>query len=368
MPELAAAEAALQRLSEERATAETQEGVDDGNIVAAPVASRLLGADTTGLEATVKLEMSSVPTSLVHLFDANRQPLLSYGLRNTAANKTKRLRLTAWVEGYSARAVETVELKAKQVVTIGQFPTFFPDRLATVTELTRATLNVEVEDLDQKIELHRTIPIWLLARTTAPLQVKNPSTGKWEDLTPYLGTFVTPNAPEIMRYLRTAADKHPEKRLVGYQVDEAGVRSQVKAIYESLATTGVVYINSIIDFTPEVGSANQRVRLPSEALRDRQANCIDGTLLMASLLEAASLNPAIVIIPGHASLAWETNRGSDTWHYVETTMIASHSFEDACGVGEDTASKWKAAAGTDPAMFKRCSMRELRAKGITPLE
>ena len=50
---------------------------------------------------------------------------------------------------------------------------------------------------------------------------------------------------------------------------------------------------------------------------------------MASLLEAASLQPAIVLVPGHAFVAWETWEGTDEWDYLETTMIASHDFEAA---------------------------------------
>jgi hypothetical protein len=366
IPELSAAETELQGLSDERAAVETREGVDDGRIVSAAPASRLLGPDTTGIDAKVELRMTSVPTSLVHLFNASDRPLVSYELTNTVNNTTKRLRLVAMVEGYSARAVDTVELKGLVPTKLTQLPTFFPDRMSIVNELTRATVNVKIQDLDAKTELHKTIPVWLLARTTAPLQVKDPASGKWQDLTPYLGAYVTPNAPAIMSYLRTAADKQTEKRLVGYQVGEPEVVSQVKAVYEALAASGIVYVNSTIDFTPERGSANQRVRLPREALQDREANCIDGTLLMASLLEAISLNPAIVIIPGHAFLAWETWLNSGTWRYVETTMMSTDTFEAACQVAEDTAAKWIAAAGDKD--FKRRSLRDLRAQGITPLE
>ncbi len=50
---------------------------------------------------------------------------------------------------------------------------------------------------------------------------------------------------------------------------------------------------------------------------------------MASLLEAASLQPAIVLVPGHAFVGWETWEGTDEWDYLETTMIATHDFDAA---------------------------------------
>jgi hypothetical protein len=369
MPELLAAERTLQQRSDARAAAERAEGVDDGQIVRMANESNLLGPATTGLNVTVELRMSSIVTSIVHLFEPKQQPLVSFRIVNSKAD-TKRLKLVTYVEGFSARAVETIEVEHLVPADAVQLPTFFPDALAKLTELTRATVNVEVQDLDAKTEVHRTIPVWLLARTTAPLKVKDPSTGTWQDMTRYLGAFVTPNAPAVMTYVRKALDKHPQKRLVGYQVDEAEVTSQVRAVYEALVESRIAYVNSIIDFTPEIGMNNQRVRLPRESLADTSANCIDGAVLFASLLEAISLNPAIVIVPGHAFLAWETGRNSNQWKYLETTMVSTDSFDDACTQAELTAAAWKASAGAgaEPATLTLWSMRELRAQNITPLE
>jgi hypothetical protein len=367
MPALVEAERTLQQISDQRAAAERATGIDDGEIVKIKPNTNLLGPATTGLEVKVDLRMSSVVTSLVHLFNASEQPLVTYEILNTG-NATKRLRLISYVEDFSARAVETVEVERLVPAKRAQLPTFFPDRLARLNELTRASLNVEVQDLDARTEVHRTIPVWLLARTTAPLQVKDPSTGTWKDMTPYLGAFVTPNAPAIMTWVRRALDKQPRKRLVGYQVDKDEVVSEVQAVFDALAESGVSYVNSIIDFTPEIGSSNQRVRLPRESLGDRSANCIDGTVLMASLLEAISLNPAIVVIPGHAFLGWETWKNNGEWRYLETTMMSTASFGEACTKGDSTAQTWLANDGGANTMFKRWSLRDLRAQGITPLE
>ncbi len=367
VPQLAAAERTLQQRSDDRAAAERSEGVDNGQIVSMAKESNLLGPATTGLDVKVDLRMSSIVTSIVHLFDAKQQPLVSFEFMNSK-QQTKRLKLVTYVEGFSARAVETIEVEQLVAAKAFQLPTFFPDKLALLTELTRATVNVEVEDLDARTEVHRTIPVWLLARTTAPLKIKDPSTGTWQDMTRYLGAFVTPNAPPILTYVRKALDKHPQKRLVGYQVDHVEVTAQVRAVYEALAESRIAYVNSIIDFTPEVGMNNQRVRLPRESLTDQSANCIDGAVLFASLLEAISLNPALVIVPGHAFLGWETGRNSNEWKYLETTMVSTHSFDEACTQAELTAAAWKAAAGANPAMLTSWSMRELRAQNITPLE
>ncbi len=337
---------------------------------------------TTALDATVSLRMTHIPTAIYHLLDTDDSPLLEVELVNTA-REMRRVRVTARIEGYSADAVATVELDRngegvrKKVKLL---PTLFPQAIDPVHELTRATVTVLVEELIYagdnsakigtavRIENHDSLPIWMLARNSAPLAVRDPQSGEWVDLTRYFGAFVTPNRPEVMAFLRKAADHHPQKRLAGYQSD---VTAQARAIFDALkAEADITYVNSLIAFNPDESARGQRVRLPRESLAERQANCIDGTLLFASLLEAASLHPAIVVVPGHAFVAWERSADSGRWAYLETTMIGTNTFAEAQEIGGRKAEFWeKQAAEGDAGKFRRWSLKELRtAYGITPLE
>lgn len=330
----------------------------------------VLGADTTGIDAEVLLRMSHVPTGIVHLLNADRTPLVTFHVRYTG-REFVRLRLASFVEGYSAHVIDTVELRADQSAEINQLATFFPDRVKHVTELTRATLHIVIDDLDRKTEQESTFPIWLLARTSAYLGVADPATGDWVDLTPKLAAWATPNAPAVMKLLRRAADMHPDQHIVGYQVSPEGVEEQVKAIFEAVKAEGIVYVNSVLSFGATEGEYMQRVRLPRESIENKSANCIDGTVLMASVLEAASLNPGIVLVPGHAFLAWETQDGNDQWDYLETTMIGSHDFQAAHKAGQVMGEWQKALAERleNPRYFRLLSLPDLRARhGITPME
>jgi hypothetical protein len=324
------------------------------------------GIDTTGIGATVRLKMAHLPTAIYHLLNVDDHPLIVCAIQN-AARETKRVRVTSFIEGYSAQAIDTVEIGAGNDERIAQLPSLFPDRLRNLHELTRAMLNVLVEDLDGKVELHKTEPIWLLSRNSAPLYVRDPATGEWNNLTRYLGAFVTPNEPSIMKFLRKAAARHPQKQLFGYQPDR-DVETQVRAIYEALkADAGITYVNSTVNFNPEQSARTQRVRLPRQSLEEQQANCIDGTLLFASLLEAASLNPALVIVPGHALVAWETNKQSGQWDYLETTIVGESTFDEARVLGKQKADTFERLQ--NPRSFIRWPLRDLRAEhGITPLE
>jgi hypothetical protein len=113
----------------------------------------LLGSESTGIETKVLLRMSRVPTGVAHLLDAKETPLVSFTVTNKK-DDILRVRLTSYIEGFSAKAIDTVEIEAHaEAVTLDQLPTFFPDRLATVNELTRATLNIRIDDLDGCVQL-----------------------------------------------------------------------------------------------------------------------------------------------------------------------------------------------------------------------
>jgi hypothetical protein len=293
-------------LAAEEQLADAERSLADAERAGDELGGVRLGPETTGLVALATLGMAQVPTSIVHLLRLRESPLVQWRVRN-ASKKRRRLRLASSVAGYSARAVDSVELASGEERSLDQLPTFFPAKLRRVTEVTRASVEVSLEDLDnRKIELHRTEPVWLLARTTVPLAVLDPSTGSQRDMTPYLGAFVTPNALPLMAFLREIARQHPRGELIGYQTGPDHVEPQVRAVFEALAGHGITYVNSILAMTPEQGLHGQRVRLPRESLADKQANCIDGTVLFASLLEAMSMEAVVVIVPGHALVGWRT--------------------------------------------------------------
>jgi hypothetical protein len=376
---LGAAEEALVAAENRRVAAEAKSGTMDGVVISTDKLTSLLGVESTGLDVTVDLRMAQVPISIYHLFTSDKDPLVTGRIQNRSNKPIRRLRVTTYIDGYSASSVDTLEVKQAPQGG-GEFshlPTLFVERTRNVSELTRATVNVLIEDLDTpSVELHRTQPVWLLARTSVPFMVRDPQTKAWRDLTKYFGTFVTPNDPAVMSFLRKVATHHPQGSLVGYEEpgNAAGVESQIKAIFEALREDAkITYINSVISFAPEDASQmTQRVRLPAESLKDQEANCIDGTVLVASLIEAMTMNAAIVVVPGHAFVGWEKHPKSGEWDYLETTWIGRTDvdFAAACDEGRSLAAQFEqvAKASGDPMRFRRWSIRELRAERITPLQ
>jgi hypothetical protein len=94
-------------------------------------------------------------------------------------------------------------------------------------------------------------------------------------------------------------------------------------------------------------------------------------VLFASILEALSLNPAIVVLPTHVIVGWETAPDSNQWRYMDTTKLDTRTFAEAVQFGTTLAQvmeKQRAATG-DERWFYRWPLRELRGTyAIYPAE
>ena len=106
-------------------------------------------------------------------------PLLTVTVGNESPDrKPRRVCVKAFIEGLSAEAVRTVEIKRSEKTTLKLLPTLFPERARAITEIQRATLHLRVEDLDGKPECHDTFPLVCLARTSSFNAVRRPDTGQ----------------------------------------------------------------------------------------------------------------------------------------------------------------------------------------------
>jgi hypothetical protein len=359
---LAAEESALAELEKQRAAAAPARPAEER--AESPPRGRFLGPKTSGLKVEPVLQMQPIPTGVYHLLDPKTDPLLTVTVGNLSRDP-RRVCIKAFLEGLSAQAVRTVEIDPRQEVELKLLPTLLPERAASITEVQRATLHVIAEDLEGKPESHDTFPVVCLARTSSFNAVRRPQTGETVDLSHYYGAWVTPHDEEVQKLIREAAELLPDRRILGYLGDEEEVTRQVGALFQVLKDVKIKYVNSVIDFGAPPGQATQRTRLPRQSLDHRAANCIDGTVLFASLLEGASLSPGLVIVPGHALVAWETSDGSDEWRYLETTLVGGDSdFAAACQSGQR---KYDLACKVSPDRVVMHRVSDLRARGIWPM-
>ena len=88
----------------------------------------------------------------------------------------------------------------------------------------------------------------------------------------------------------------------------------IALIWQDLVGRGLRYQN----LTAADGFA-QRCRLVHESLGSANANCIDGTVLLASFFQAMGIDSSIVLVPGHALLLADMGDGS--YIPIETTKL-----------------------------------------------
>jgi hypothetical protein len=165
--------------------------------------------------------------------------------------------------------------------------------------------------------------------------------GKFVSTVYLIGAWVTPHIEEIDKIIRLAAELKENRAMTGYQCSYCSLESEyrayaseeVGAIYTIIQAMGITYVNSPISFSLDTESS-QRVKLPKDAIKMASANCIDGTVLMASALENIGMNPYIAMVPGHAFLCWDiSNDPSKGIDCVETTMLGGAPYSNANAAG-----------------------------------
>lgn len=190
-----------------------------------------------------------------------------------------------------------------------------------------------------------------------------------ENMTWVFAGFVTEDAPWVPELLREAMAPYP-MGAVGYQGGAEVVDLQVKAVYDLLQKRRVKY-SSITDTAgARERVASQHVRFPVDSLRGAEANCADGTVLMATLLKRMGIEPVIVTGPGHMLLGYVREPGKpasmSTLNFVETTVVYDEPFATAVAKGRKQVSDWLAKAADDP-MLNFVRLNPLREQGVMPI-
>jgi hypothetical protein len=96
-----------------------------------------------------------------------------------------------------------------------------------------------------------------------------------------------------------------------------------------LQTRGISYSDiSRVSAAHGATMFSQHVRFLDQCIENKQANCIDGTVMIASVLRKIGINPRIVFVPGHAFLAIDLDPTGDEAVGLETTILGAARKED----------------------------------------
>ena len=166
-----------------------------------------------------------------------------------------------------------------------------PEFLFSLTECTAANMHISVSRGET-----------LLCSCDKPIQLLPAAYWLGGSVMPELtAAFVTPNHPAVAGVLAKAGEYLAkwtgDPAFTGYQTrNPNNVKLQAAAIYAALQAENIAYMMPPQDFE----QTGQRVRLADEVLGMKQGTCIDLALLYASCLEAAWINPLVILTEGHA--------------------------------------------------------------------
>ena len=199
-------------------------------------------------------------------------------------------------------------------------------RLCTQQKPSNLKIKVSVDDV-VIAEIDETI--LLRSINDCPYYVKLDEDGEdLEDISVTFAAYVNENHPWIDGLLKEALSAAKEQELIngftGYQSgNQEEVLSQVFAIWNALQRRGIKY-SDVSTAPPSKFVYSQTVRFLDDTVQSSQANCVDGSVLMASILRRIGLDAYLVMVPGHCFLAFtDGNEENPTMYGLETTMLGS---------------------------------------------
>lgn len=153
---------------------------------------------------------------------------------------------------------------------------------------------------------------------------------------------------------------------------------QVRAVWNALEAHGLRYAAGDPALSRGPNIYSQRVRLLAESWAERRANCIDSSVLIASVLERIGIRSFIVLVPQHAFVGFYAAENRGRPEFLETTLLGT----DARHLPRGAASSFDAARAAGRLHYNRVASRldkahrpdyalidleTARAYGIVPL-
>lgn len=168
-----------------------------------------------------------------------------------------------------------------------------------------------------------------------PFFIKDDKTGRTGTPLNYMfAAYVNENHPMVQEILKEAQECHIADSFDGYQSkDPEKIMRQIWAVWNALQRRGIKY-SDVANTTPSEMTFCQTVRFLDQSIDGHQANCVDGSVLMASVLQKIGIQSYLVIIPSHCFLAFDLAPNSAALPTgLETTMLGSDEITEVKNIG-----------------------------------
>jgi len=157
--------------------------------------------------------------------------------------------------------------------------------------------------------------------------------GNYVDLKWMFAAFVNEDNPKIDELLGVTLSYNVVSNFIGYQGTETDVLKQVSALWYYLQAHSVKYSSITASSNPSQKVFSQYVRFFNDVYNNTQANCVDGSVFLASILKKIGINPLLITVPGHMYLGYYTLQDKSKIRLLETTAVGqvdlAEIYEDA---------------------------------------
>jgi hypothetical protein len=242
------------------------------------------------------------------------------------------------------------------------------DALYTVSEPEPAVVTFRVLSGEGRELAREEWPITVHSMNECATSYVDEDTGKWQNSALLVAAYVNENHPLIEQILKKALDRNLVPEFLGPQAKtKAAAINEMDAVWTVLKSMGLRYSSIAKVGTATPNMRTQNIRFLDEAVKSTQANCVDGSVLIASIFMRIGLDTQLVFYPNHCQV---------TIHYpvmggpvpIETTMLGNKGGDigDAVQEAGKRMEKVVGRFGKSDGYFM-VDIREARKVGIQPL-
>ena len=216
------------------------------------------------------------------------------------------------------------------------------------------------------------------------------------DLRPLASIYVNEDNPNIDKILKQCLALGENRQFVGNQWTKDDVLNQMWWVWQYFSMRGTTYSSitttssNVVESSDGTKISSQYIRFFDQCYNEKQANCIDGSCLLASIYQKIGLNVCLVLVPGHCFLAVRPQtadvKGQEDENiiFLETTRMGNTQidnvqynpknagdnwalFQYAINYAEDEFINYVTQYGTDGANLV-VSIDDARAHGFKPIQ
>jgi hypothetical protein len=307
-------------------------------------------------------------TPLAHLYGTELDDFVIATVTNDN-DKSVKVVVTSEITGFTDKASDTVTVDANGTAEVRQNPRLTATAIDGLNSEHQADVHVTVSYLESgqpRTILDQTSQTLITSRRDFPWSIEGFTQQENYQL---VVAMVTPTDPSVEKLIVDAGHFDPQNAMTsGYESDndaDGSVYQRLDDVWQAEQTNfGLTYDSTTISFA---SGSSQRIRLPGEVLDQNAGNCIELTLLYASVVEALHMQAALVIIPGHAYVGVRLDGTNDNYYFIETTEIGSATFKQAA---TDGSTEWQDAQphiAAGDADYGWVDVETARDAGIIPI-